>query len=580
MIKNIKLIFKRFKTFLDIKYFNKLYLLITFTFIGILIETISVLLIIPLVSSINSYSQSNNKSTYYIKKIVTLITNETKEGYIIGLTILLIITYIVKFFYTIFLSSKQNSFAFNVHKGLTQKLYYGYLNKPYVFHTSNSSGELISNINIELSVFTFNILLPIITLITEFLICFALCILMIFVNPILTILLISFLILITYIFQKITSKKIKKWGKLRQENEFESVKQMQEGFGGIKEVKFYGVENFFLERYRKFNTIVAETGRKHQTLIQLPRVFIELIFIFSICVSILINTFILKDNSTFIETLALFAASAIRLMPSINKILNSIQSIKYAYPVIEKLELEFIEINNYKKANEKVLKINFDSLIIKNLTYFHPETTIPVIDNLNIEIKRGELIGIVGESGSGKSTLIDLILGLLETNLGEILVNNQKISSVASSWRKNIGYVNQNTFLCDESILKNVAFGKLDSEINLPKVKEALKMAQLEDFILNLPDGINSSVGERGVKLSGGQKQRIGIARALYNEPEVIILDEATSSLDIETEKNFLDAINNISKEKTMIVIAHRINTLKNCKKIYRMINGKIFQEK
>ena len=580
MIKNIKLIFKRFKTFLDIKYFNKLYLLITFTFIGILIETISVLLIIPLVSSINSYSQSNNKSTYYIKKIVTLITNETKEGYIIGLTILLIITYIVKFFYTIFLSSKQNSFAFNVHKGLTQKLYYGYLNKPYVFHTSNSSGELISNINIELSVFTFNILLPIITLITEFLICFALCILMIFVNPILTILLISFLILITYIFQKITSKKIKKWGKLRQENEFESVKQMQEGFGGIKEVKFYGVENFFLERYRKFNTIVAETGRKHQTLIQLPRVFIELIFIFSICVSILINTFILKDNSTFIETLALFAASAIRLMPSINKILNSIQSIKYAYPVIEKLELEFIEINNYKKANETVLKINFDSLIIKNLTYFHPETTIPVIDNLNIEIKRGELIGIVGESGSGKSTLIDLILGLLETNLGEILVNNQKISSVASSWRKNIGYVNQNTFLCDESILKNVAFGKLDSEINLPKVKEALKMAQLEDFILNLPDGINSSVGERGVKLSGGQKQRIGIARALYNEPEVIILDEATSSLDIETEKNFLDAINNISKEKTMIVIAHRINTLKNCKKIYRMINGKIFQEK
>jgi ABC-type multidrug transport system fused ATPase/permease subunit len=580
MIKNIKLIFKRFKTFLDIKYFNKLYLLITFTFIGILIETISVLLIIPLVSSINSYSQSNNKSTYYIKKIVTLITNDTKEGYIIGLTILLIITYIVKFFYTIFLSSKQNSFAFNVHKGLTQKLYYGYLNKPYVFHTSNSSGELISNINIELSVFTFNILLPIITLITEFLICFALCILMIFVNPILTILLISFLILITYIFQKITSKKIKKWGKLRQENEFESVKQMQEGFGGIKEVKFYGVENFFLERYRKFNTIVAETGRKHQTLIQLPRVFIELIFIFSICVAILINTFILKDNSTFIETLALFAASAIRLMPSINKILNSIQSIKYAYPVIEKLELEFIEINNYKKANETVLKINFDSLIIKNLTYFHPETTIPVIDNLNIEIKRGELIGIVGESGSGKSTLIDLILGLLETNLGEILVNNQKISSVASSWRKNIGYVNQNTFLCDESILKNVAFGKLDSEINLPKVKEALKMAQLEDFILNLPDGINSSVGERGVKLSGGQKQRIGIARALYNEPEVIILDEATSSLDIETEKNFLYAINNISKEKTMIVIAHRINTLKNCKKIYRMINGKIFQEK
>lgn len=580
MIKNIKLIFKRFKTFLDIKYFNKLYLLITFTFIGILIETISVLLIIPLVSSINLSSQSNNKSTYYIKKIVTLITNDTKEGYIVGLTILLIITYIVKFFYTIFLSSKQNSFAFNVHKGLTQKLYYGYLNKPYVFHTSNSSGELISNINIELSVFTFNILLPIITLITEFLICFALCILMIFVNPILTILLISFLILITYIFQKITSKKIKKWGKLRQENEFESVKQMQEGFGGIKEVKFYGVENFFLERYRKFNTIVAETGRKHQTLIQLPRVFIELIFIFSICVSILINTFILKDNSTFIETLALFAASAIRLMPSINKILNSIQSIKYAYPVIEKLELEFIEINNYKKANKTDLKINFDSLIIKNLTYFHPETTIPVIDNLNIEIKRGELIGIVGESGSGKSTLIDLILGLLETNLGEILVNNQKISSVASSWRKNIGYVNQNTFLCDESILKNVAFGKLDSEINLPKVKEALKMAQLEDFILNLPDGINSSVGERGVKLSGGQKQRIGIARALYNEPEVIILDEATSSLDIETEKNFLDAINNISKEKTMIVIAHRINTLKNCKKIYRMINGKIFQEK
>jgi ABC-type bacteriocin/lantibiotic exporter with double-glycine peptidase domain len=288
-----------------------------------------------------------------------------------------------------------------------------------------------------------------------------------------------------------------------------------------------------------------------------------------------------QPTEAIIPTIGLFVAAAFRILPSISRILNSFQQISLTKPSIELLYNEFIIINNNKQENDKPNDdlVLSNKIVLSNISFQYPNTSINTLTSICLEIKIGEFIGFIGKSGSGKSTLIDTILGLLEPQHGEVLIDGFNITKNLRGWQNQIGYVPQTIYLTDENLINNIAFGIEDKDIDLNAVKKAISLAQLDELVESLPNGLNTIVGERGIRLSGGQRQRIGIARALYYNPSILVLDEATSSLDLDTEMSVMKSVNSLHGQKTIIVVAHRMSTLSNCDKIYKLSNGEIISE-
>jgi ABC-type multidrug transport system fused ATPase/permease subunit len=285
-----------------------------------------------------------------------------------------------------------------------------------------------------------------------------------------------------------------------------------------------------------------------------------------------------KDAESIVPVVGLFAATAFRVLPSVNKIVNGRQTLKVSRSTIETIYQDLrLYITDSPEADKS--KVDFDLLKIEALNFHYEKVELDVLKNINISINRGEAVGFVGQSGSGKSTLIDIMLGLLEPQNGSVLINGQTIENVKQSWQKQIGYIPQTIFLMDDSLRRNIAIGIADNEIDEVAIVEALNSAQLEDFVASLPEGLDTVVGERGVRLSGGQRQRIGIARALYHRPSVLVLDEATSSLDTETEHGVMQAVQALQGDKTVIIVAHRLSTVEYCDRLYRLDAGRIVDE-
>jgi ABC-type multidrug transport system fused ATPase/permease subunit len=283
-----------------------------------------------------------------------------------------------------------------------------------------------------------------------------------------------------------------------------------------------------------------------------------------------------KQLNVIVPILGVFISAAFRMLPSLNRIMSSTQNIKYTQPVINLIYDELENLNNFTKiTNNNILPFN-NEIILSNIKFYYNNNKKTILDNISFNIKKGQSIGIIGQSGAGKSTIVDIILGLLNITKGSVLVDGIDISTSITSWQNNIGYVPQNIYLIDDSIIKNIAFGIEDEDINIERVNHTIELAQLSEFIDSLELGINSIVGDRGSKLSGGQKQRIGIARALYRNPQILILDEATSALDNETEHDFMKAINNLKGSITTIIIAHRLSTVANSDYIYVLENGRL----
>jgi ABC-type multidrug transport system fused ATPase/permease subunit len=285
-----------------------------------------------------------------------------------------------------------------------------------------------------------------------------------------------------------------------------------------------------------------------------------------------------NEPKEIVPVVGLFAATAFRVLPSVNKVVGSRQLLKVSRNAIETIYSDLqLPLLSKTGLNEETLE--FGTLQVENLTFTYEGIAESVLNNVNIHIEKGEAVGFVGQSGSGKSTLIDIMLGLLEPQNGSILINGQTIENVKQSWQKQIGYIPQTIFLMDDSLRRNIAIGIADSEIDEVAIQEALKSAQLEDFVASLPEGLDTVVGERGVRLSGGQRQRIGIARALYHRPSVLVLDEATSSLDTETEHGVMQAVQALQGDKTVIIVAHRLSTVEYCDRLYRLDAGRIVDE-
>jgi ABC-type multidrug transport system fused ATPase/permease subunit len=513
-----------------------------------------------------------------IKPFLNLIGNPSQQKLVIIGMSFLVLLYLIKALFMLYLSSKQARFSAGLSSGLSRKLFLGYLKQPYSFHLQRNSAQLLRNIQNEVSLFN-SITQSVIVISTEFSMILSVALILIILEPIGAISITTFFGFSAIIFHRLTKKKLLVWGNQRQFHLGQINQHLLQGLGAVKDVKILGREKYFLEEFDQHNTAQAKIFAKVDTLAVVPRLYLELLTMIGMAGLVILMIIQSKPLDLLLPTLGVFMAAAFRMIPSVNRIMGSVQIIRYSQPVIENLYSEFSIIKKYEDS----IKVNNESstsfdnfLVVENLNFQYPSGIINALSEISIQIRRGESIGFIGPSGSGKSTLIDIILGLLTPNTGEIKVDEKSIHLNLREWQNKIGYVPQTIYLTDDTLRRNVAFGLPDELINNENVNRAIKAAQLEEFVAGQPDGLDTKVGERGIRLSGGQRQRIGIARALYHDPSVLVLDEATSALDTDTEKGVMSAVNALHGKKTILIVAHRLSTVENCDRLYKLEKGRI----
>jgi ATP-binding cassette, subfamily B, bacterial PglK len=560
---------------------NKGYIFIAYMFISMFLETLGIGLIAPLIKAISDPNIliSNN----YLSGIIQLLEIDNFKSLILTFSFGLVIIYLFKNAFLTYFTWFKLNYLSNLRMNLSNRLLKVYLTQPYTFHLQNNSGQLIQNTLSEVTVFTGRLLGPMVVILTESLVLFGIAILLFFIEPIgasFVILLIGF---VAKLMLLITRKRIIRWGKERQYHDGKKIQHLQQGLGGVKDALILGKIQYFLDQFKIHNLLSRRPDQKQAFVQEIPRFFFEVLAVIGLVMIIIIMSFQEKEFSSILATLGIFGAAAFRIMPSITRIIAAIQSVRYGYPVLEKLYCEFKLKESSYLIDSRVTIDNFaeqgKELIFDNVTFSYPNSSQPSLKNASLSIMHGDCIGIVGASGAGKSTLVDILLGLLKSDDGKVLVNHKDIHKSLSSWQSQIGYVPQFIYLTDDTLRKNIAFGVAEDMIDNDSIDKAINAAQLSDFIKELPYGVNTKVGERGTRLSGGQRQRIGIARALYNNPNIIVFDEATSSLDYSTEKRIMETVYELNKYKTIIIIAHRLSTLEYCDRIYRLESGIVTEE-
>lgn len=565
---------KKAQLFLQPKERVNVTILLLLMLFGVCLETLGVGLVIP---TLAIFSQHNIAEKYpAIRPMLQFLGNPDPDTLLIGGVLLLFVVYLCKAFYLGILAWAQNRFISNVEARLSLRLFTIYLRQPYVFHLQRNSALLIRNVTTEVGVFTSNVLTPTLQLITESLVIVALCIMVMLIEPVGSMIIISIFSLTGFGYMKLTKKRMTRWGEIRQQHDGMRLLHLQQGLGGAKDVKLLGRDSEFLHRYQVHTNARARVVQLNGTMLQLPRLLMEVLTIAAF--ALLVITTLAQGGAIgdIIPKMGLFAVVAFRLIPSINRILASSQALKYCSPVIDILQKELelpMKESNKSDTSSKSFK---NQLVLQNISYTFPEAPSPALNNISLTIKQGASVGFIGKSGSGKSTLVDILLGLLTPDSGSVSVDGIDIQESMRGWQNQIGYVSQSIYLTDESLRKNIAFGLAEEAIDEDAVKKAISAAYLTEFVEQLPEGLDTIVGERGVRLSGGQRQRIGIARALYHNPSILVLDEATSALDIATEKEVMEAVNALQGSKTIIIVAHRLSTIEKCDTVYNLQNGKI----
>lgn len=541
--------------------------------VGMLLETLGIGLVIPAITLL----MQGDLATRFpaLATVLSRIGNPTQAQMVIGAMVGLVGVYLVKNVFLAFLAWRQTHFAFGVQAQLSQRLFANYLRQPYTFHLQRNSAQLIRNVTTEVNLFSSHALIPGMLLFTEGLVMLGIGGLLIYVEPLGATLVVLVIGGAAGLFYRATRLRINRWGAERQLHEGLRLQHLQQGLGGAKDVKLLGREENFLAQYEEHNLRSAHAAQLQVALQQFPRLSLELLALTGLATLVISMTLQGRDMAGIVPTLGLFAAAAFRLMPSVNRLLGAVQTLRFMLPVIDTLHAE---LQLAPPANTQIkddVAIPFQSEIsLQDISFTYPVAHTPALKRLTLTIKKGETVGFIGASGSGKSTLIDVILGLLSPSSGEILVDGRSVQKNLRSWQNQIGYVPQSIYLTDDTLRRNVAFGLPESQIDDLAVQKAVKAAQLEEFVVSLPEGLQTMVGERGIRLSGGQRQRIGIARALYHDPSVLVLDEATSALDSETEQGVMEAVDALHGSKTILIVAHRLSTVEHCDHLYRLDSG------
>lgn len=545
--------------------------------IGMVLETLGIALVIPALALM---TQSDLVGRYPgLVPWLDVIGNPSHEQLVIGGMLALVGVYAIKAFFLAFLAWRQAHFVFSVQAGLSQRLFAGYLRQPYTFHLQRNSAELIRNTMGQVTDIT-GVMHQGLALITELLVLIGISLLLLITEPIGALLVVSAIVLSGCVFHWFTRRKLLAWGEARQLHEGQRIKHLQQGLGGAKDVKLLGRESHFLAQYEKHNIGSTKAGQYQVTLKALPRLGIELLAVTGLAILVVGMIAQGKPLSALLPTLGLFAAASFRLLPSVNRVLMAIQGVRFFLPVINTLDSELCLLD-MAPAEQRGQSLSFnDMLILNNIRFSYPSAAdVSVLQGIDLRIPCGASVGFVGSSGGGKSTLVDIILGLLTPNSGSVKVDGIDIQTNIRGWQDLIGYVPQSIFLTDDTLRRNVAFGLSEEQIDDEAVWGAIRAAQLEQFVNELSQGLDTHVGERGIRLSGGQRQRIGIARALYHDPQVLVLDEASSSLDIATERSFMDSVFALQGDKTIIIVAHRLSTVEHCDHLFRIERGRVVQE-
>jgi ATP-binding cassette, subfamily B, bacterial PglK len=540
--------------------------------IGMMLETLGVSLVIPALALLTQGDISLRYPAF--QQVSAALENPSQQTLVIGGMLVLVGVYLIKAMFLALLAWCQMRFAFGVQAQLSQRLFAVYLHQPYTFYLQRNSAQLIRNVINEVSMISGNAILPVIMLLTEGLVLIGLCGLLLAVEPQGALIVVSVLGAAAWVFHRLTHGSIEHWGKARQYHEGLRLQHLQQGLGGAKDVKMFGREADFLRQYRIHNDQSAHVAQMQSTLQQLPRLWLELLAVSGLAILVISMLIQNRPLEAVLPTLGLFAAAAFRLMPSVSRILGAVQALRFGMPMIDVLHTE-LNLKIPDAAGNQKTSAPFHSIIeLSHVSYTYPAAASAALKDISLLIKRGESVGFIGASGAGKSTLVDIILGLLTPEKGVVLVDAKDIQQNLRNWQEQIGYVPQSIYLTDDTLRRNVAFGLPNEQIDDAAVKRAIQSAQLEDFVSNLPDGLMTMVGERGIRLSGGQRQRIGIARALYHDPAVLLLDEATSSLDTETEHGVMQAVKALKGNKTILIVAHRLSTVDHCDRLYRIEKG------
>jgi len=505
----------------------------------------------------------------------------TKELALTG-AIALIVVYITKNLYLTFYRYLKQKFVLNKKLYLQNRLFEAYMTAPYTFYLSKNSAELLRNVNGEVGKIITGTVLPFLEISLNTIMFTFIVAGLLYLEPLITVITVIMMGGGGYLFLRITQKKTEDSGRISRLASGDMNRMILQGLGGFKEARVLNRESLFLKQYDTF----AKRGigaAIYQTVVKsLPKPIIETLLITGILTVTLIMIFEGRSFNQIIPILTLFGVAAVKLMPIFNTFVQQLTSIRYSadavYAVSDDLDLLEKEFMDYrKKILEGSDRVNLEKeIVLENVSYKYPATDEYAVKNIDLTIPKGTAVAFVGASGAGKTTLVDLILGLLEPVNGRILADGMNISENPRGWMKNIGYIQQSNYLFDERIFRNIAFGIPDKEVDQKKLDSAIEAAQLGDLIKRLPRGLKTRVGERGVRLSGGQRQRVTIARALYNNPQILVMDEATSALDNITEKFVIEAIERLRGDRTIIMIAHRLTTVQNCDIIYLMEEGKI----
>lgn len=580
-------IFKKINVLLDKKQKRYMVFLIFLMLIGAVLETLGVSLILPVMNIILEDNAIENH--WYLQLISDAFNITTVKNMTVFVMLALIAMFVIKNLFLFYQQKKTLKFVYTNQFSTSRKMMINFMKRPYEYYLNADTSVIQRTITSDVNNM-YGLILALLQLISEAVVFVALVIISfatdVLMTATVTVLLVGILVLIKVLIKPTMQKA----GKENQDFYSGLFKWINQSVTGIKEIKIAGKEPYFINEYAKCGSGYVNAVQRYSLYNSTPRLLIETVAIAGMVAYLLIMILSGVAAQDIMPQVTLLALVAMRLIPCANRMNTYLTSISYFEPflmgVSDNLQAEISDDSIDYNEGSYAKKIEVDKLPVKekivlsDITYKYPNTDKYIFNKAGMEIPIGNSVGIVGSSGSGKTTIVDVLLGLLEKESGTITADGIDIFTNYQGWLKNIGYIPQTIFMLDESIRKNVAFGIPDDEIDDNKVWQALKEASLDEFVRGLPDGLDTSIGERGIRLSGGQRQRIGIARALFEDPEVLVLDEATSALDNETEAAIMESINSLHGRKTLIIIAHRLQTIEKCDMVYRVNEGKITRER
>ncbi|MDE6993350.1 MAG: ABC transporter ATP-binding protein/permease [Lachnospiraceae bacterium] len=554
--------------------------------IGGLLETMGVSLLLPVVQAIMDPEAIMENEL--VGSVADLLQIETSRQLIILMLGSLIALYVVKNTYLLFLTYVQNTFVTRNRNRMISRVMREFLNRPYEEYLGADIPTVFRLTDSDIPN-AFQLILVLIQMVTEIVVAVSLCIVLVVVSPVMSLFILCIFLGMTLMITKVLKPRLNAIGHKNQTIQSRIAKWRIQSIYGLKDVKVLHREEFFVRNYYESGAIGADVARNYAVFNNLPRLLIETIFMAAMLLFIML--YMLKGGNIgiLIPQLSAFAVAAMRVMPGTNRINTYLSEIAYAQPCLDYL-YENLTANMKSDVNGSVTGLTGrgqsavpptklqDRIVLDHITYAYPNTEKNIFTDAHMEVKKGQSVGIMGPSGAGKSTIVDILLGLLHVQAGTITCDGVNIFDNYADWLSKIGYIPQSIYLIDESIRDNIAFGIDADQIDDSRIWEVLEEAQLKEFVKELPEGLDTTIGDRGVRISGGQRQRLGIARALYHNPEILVFDEATSALDSDTEKAVMDAINSFHGRKTMVIIAHRLNTIAKCDVIYKVDGKKIVE--